>query len=135
MPRILFSCADFHSPLTFGKRVRQWDKFSDHCGLGVISRVGPKSVKNVISVAVWQCGSDALLGLEVLAERWLDSVAVDWILFLLLALIIHQQPVPRLHSTVPPIHNTLCVSLKVECTLMLNCIGWILFPDLVALLQ
>ena len=85
---------DFHSPLTFGKRVRQWDKFSDHCGLGVISSVGPKSVKNVISVAVWQCGSDALLGLEVLAERWLDSVAVDWILFLLLALIIHQQPVP-----------------------------------------
>ena len=43
---------DFHSPLTFGKRVRQWDKFSDHCGLGVISSVGPKSVKNVISVAV-----------------------------------------------------------------------------------
>ena len=101
---------DFHSPLTFGKRVRQWDKFSDHCGLGVISSVGPKSVKNVISVAVWQCGSDALLGLEVLAERWLDSVAVDWILFLLLALIIHQQPVPppSLHCASNP-QYTVCI--------------------------
>ena len=114
MPRILFSCADFHSPLTFGKRVRQWDKFSDHCGLGVISSVGPKSVKNVINVAVWQCyqcGSDALLGLEVLAERWLDSVAVDWILFLLLALIIHQQPVPRLPPTLLPSNSSHCTVL------------------------